>query len=589
MGTMQYKEPDPFRLPNIGRLVGGFAERLLGLHKLSHEYLKRPPQARIQGAPFLQYALDALDVTLDVQYQHRLRDIPREGPVLFVANHPLGGLEGIALAHLLLQIRPDLKVLTNEMLRRVPELAELFIGVDVLSSQGVKSNAKGLRYAHKHLHKGGALLVFPAGMVSGYRPGSKRIADRPWNRIAGQLARKQQATCVPIFIEGRNSLLFYAAGLLHPRLRTALLARELGNKQGMQLGICLGEPIAAQELNSLSDDQAITHYLRMATDLLAKQKGTPKLRQQHQPLSGPVCNQLLNQAVKQLADCRLLSHGEFDVYCAPYRRLGPVMEALGIAREKTFRAAGEGTGQSRDIDTYDRYYHHLFIWDTRAKAIVGGYRVGKVDEIIGQKGLQGLYSRSLYKYDSDFVRRLGKSLEMGRSFVVPEYQRRPVTLDLLWRGIGAIINQNPQYHTLFGPVSVSGEYSNTARALMADSLLENFSVDERFAGQVKPIRPHQYEDKVWNAEMLRALGNIKVLNKLIGRCDPGKAVPVMLRHYLSLNGRFACFHVDPEFNNTLAGLVIVDIRNTPKKYLKRYLEKEGAAKFIAAHALPIAI
>ncbi|MCG8669289.1 MAG: lysophospholipid acyltransferase family protein [Pseudomonadales bacterium] len=584
MNTAQY-EVNPFRIPNLGWITSEITERLLGLRKLSDEYVNRPARARQQGAPFLEYALEALDVKLDIRSQHLLDEVPSEGPTLFVANHPLGGLEGIALAHLLLKKRPDLKVLTNEMLRRVPELSELFIGVDVLSSDGAKSNAKGLRAAHKHLKSGGALLIFPAGMVSAYCFDTKRIADRPWNRIAEQLARKQNATCVPVYIDGRNSSLFYAAGVIHPRLRTALLARELANKQGMKLGIHFGAPIVPNEIQHLKDDQEITHYLRMATEFIQAKKCVPVNRRESDPIDKSVCNQILDVAVKQLDEFHLLDHAEFAVYCAPYKRLGPIMDEIGVAREKTFRSAGEGTGNSRDIDGYDQYYWHLFIWDTEKKAIVGGYRVGRVDEIVNSQGIQGLYSRSLFHYDVEFVSRLGKSLEMGRSFIVPDYQRRPVALDLLWRGIGAIINQNPEYHTLFGPVSVSGEYSNVARALMADSLLENFAADKSYSSKVKPIRPLKYSEKVWSADMLKALSNIKVLNKLIGRCDSGKAVPVMLRHYLSLNGRFACFHVDPEFNNTLAGLVIVDVRNTPDKYLRRYLDKSGAQRFIETHAL----
>ena len=478
MNSAQYADVNPFRLPNFGWLTNEITERLLGLRKLSDEYLKRPEKARQPGAPFLEYALQALDVRLDIQYQEYLQAIPKEGPVLFVANHPLGGLEGIALAHLLLKVRPDLKVLTNEMLRRVPELADLFIGVDVLSANAAKNNAKGLRSAHKHMKDGGALLIFPAGMVSAYCFDSKRIEDRPWNRIAGQLARKQSATCVPIYIDGRNSSLFYAAGLIHPRLRTALLARELANKKGKRLGIHFGDPIQPSEFEQLADDQEITHYLRMATEFIAVDKRGPKSRQQLVPVNDPVCNEILERAVAQLSDCELLKQGQFSVYCSPYHRLGPIMDQIGVAREKTFRASGEGTGNSSDIDDFDYYYSHLFIWDHKAKTVVGGYRIGMVDEIVASKGLQGLYSRTLYKYDLDFIGRLGKALEMGRSFIVPEYQRRPVALDLLWRGIGAFINKNPEYHTLFGPVSVSGDYSYVSRALIADSLLHHFGADE---------------------------------------------------------------------------------------------------------------
>lgn len=564
---------NPFSLPYLSGLTADITERLLGLKKLSHYYTQRPNQARQPGAPFLEYAVESLKISADCNAATDLSTIPTSGSLLLVSNHPLGGLEGILLAHLLLKVRPDLKVVTNELLCRVPELAELFIGVDVLSGNAAKENAKGLRKAHKHLKQGGALLLFPAGMVSNYELKTQRITDRTWNKMAGQLARRQQATCIPIHIGGRNSALFYLAGMVSTRLRTVLLARELANKQGQTLKIRIGTAVTPQEIASFPSDRAITDYLRVHTELLGAYKSSPTLRQPASDVSPAPCHTLLTQEIAQLSEYELLNHKDFKVFCVPYKKLGSIMGAISVAREITFRAAGEGTGKKHDNDHFDPYYWHLFIWDTQAQKVVGGYRVGKVDEIMAQQGVEGLYSRTLFKYSNTFITNLGNALEMGRSFIIPDYQKRPSMLDLLWRGIGAFINANPQYNTLFGPVSISGEYSHLARSVMADSLLQNYGAEPILMNDIEPLQPLRSDHHLWQPSMLEGITNIKLINKLVSQCDPGKNIPVLLRHYLSLNGKFAGFHVDQEFNNTLAGLVIVDVNNAPKKYLKRYMSR----------------
>jgi putative hemolysin len=575
---------NPCRLPFKPRILSAVIEKVLGLDRLAQIYDRRP--AGCTAHEFLQYTLEALGVSLDLVNASNLEEIPRTGPVLIVANHPLGGLEGVAIAKVIADIRPDLKVLTNELLRRIPELADIFIGVDVLSSDAAAGNVSSIKQVHKHLKHGGAVLIFPAGMVSAYERGHRRIQDRAWNRLAGQLLKRYQATCLPVHVGGTNSRLFYAAGMIHPRLRTALLPRQLANKQGFKLELRFGRPILAAELRLLQSPRAITDYLRVSTDALVREPKT-RLRTKDQLVvdSSPVSGSAeLFSAITGLEECRLIEHEELDVYCVPYDRLGPIMEQIAIAREVTFRSVGEGTGLSKDSDEFDPHYLHLFLWDKTALRIAGAYRVGLVDEIVAKHGVKGLYSRSLYKYDEAFTNRLGSAIEMGRSFIHPDYQKKPVSLNLLWRGIGKILVENPRYHTLFGSVSISREYSDLARALIADTMMTNFKANE-FDQLIKPITPHKIMNRVWTSEMLAELSNVKMLSKLIGRCDPGKAVPVLLRHYLSVNGKLACFNMHPNFSDSLEGLIIVDARKTDAKTLRRFLGADGSEHFMSFHKL----
>ena len=256
-----------------------------------------------------------------------------------------------------------------------------------------------------------------------------------------------------------------------------------------------------------------------------------------------------------------------------------MMKQIAIEREKSFRAVGEGTGRELDSDHFDPHYWHLWAWDKQQGKIVGAYRVGKTNEILREHGVDCLYSHSLYQFDSRFISKLGNTIEVGRSFVAIDYQRHTKTLDLLWRGIGAFVAQNPGHHTLYGCVSISNEYSSLARAFLADTMMANFAVGNDLRQQVRPRAPFQVSKKPWSPEVLTSLNSIAIINKLLGNLDQGKRMPILLRHYLALNGRFASFTVNHGFNNSLDGLIFVDLRQAPERYLNRYLGKEGAELF----------
>jgi putative hemolysin len=572
----------PFQLPIRQRWLARLVERVLGLNALSRCYESAPKNGSTED--FLLGVLDHLEVKLKpVDRFNALENVPKEGPLLIVANHPLGGLEGVAITKLLLELRPDIKVLTNNLLRRIPELQSTFIGVDVLSKNAARENLKGIREASQHLKGGGALLLFPAGKVASVNMQSRSVEDHPWNRLAGNLLKRSNASCLPIHVDGYNSRFFYLMAMIHPLLRTLLLPRELANKKGRELKLIIGETISPREVLKLSDDRAVTDYLRMSTDFLKNHQQPAKAQTSlvFEPISveDKISNDNVQLALNEIVDCRYIESEQYDVYCAPFERLGCLMAAIGVAREITFRAAGEGTGNSVDSDRFDPHYLHLFIWDKSASRVVGGYRIGRVDEIVERHGLDALYSKTLFDFDKDYLQKVGKALEMGRSFIHPDYQRLPQTLDLLWRGIGSYIARNPEYNTLFGAVSISNEHSDLARALISECMLESFCAEQRFLDDVTPVEPLKVSGKIWTNEMLASLNHVSVVNKLVGRCDPGKALPTLLRHYLSLNGKFVCFSINKVFNDSLDGLILVDLRQTPDKYLKRYLGKEGAEVF----------
>ncbi|WP_311567513.1 lysophospholipid acyltransferase family protein [Photobacterium arenosum] len=586
----------PFRLPR--KTPFGVGEKLTewatGLHRLSRFYADRPVGQDTES--FLRYSLDVLGIDFHV-VEGSYQNIPAQDAVVVVANHPLGCAEGIILAQILRGIRPDVKILANHYLKTVPELDSLFIGVDVFEGESaLRANVKALREANRHLSDGGLLLVFPAGEVSAYDRQSRQLRDKEWSKSVSRLIHKHKATTVPVFIGGRNSRHFYMAGKIHPMLRTLMLGREMLNKQQSPVPIAIGDSIRFSEVKNISDDQHLVNYLKFNTYLLGSQAGlipsstsasvadTAKMAFSGEPIDAPVPLSLLKKDIASLGDDEwMLSSGEFDVYCARASQIPAILQELGRIREINFRAVGEGTGKASDLDSFDESYLHLFVWDRQAEKIVGAYRLGLTDELIAKHGLEGLYSRTLFRYDERFISQYGASIELGRSVVAEEYQRSLSALLLLWKGISAFVCRHPKYTHLFGPVSISDEYSHEARQLLA-ACMSVHHADESSARLVAPTHPLSSNNRVfWQPDMLSALADVQLLSRVISRMDAGKSVPVLLRQYLGLNGKLVCFNVDPEFNDALDGLIVVDLTQVPEKTLGKYMTPEKASAYLAHH------
>jgi putative hemolysin len=287
-------------------------------------------------------------------------------------------------------------------------------------------------------------------------------------------------------------------------------------------------------------------------------------------------------------DQRLVDRGRFQVYCARAGQVPWTLQEIGRLRELTFRAVGEGTGRCADIDPFDAFYLHLFVWDAHAGSIAGAYRLGLVDEILARHGRRGLYTHSLFKYRAGMLEALGPAIELGRSFVRAEYQRSFAPLLLLWAGIGRFVERSPQYAVLFGPVSISARYAPASRRLLVE-YLSTHRAHPRLAREVRPRRPFRAGARTGApSAATSAPGSIDELSRRIAEIEhDGKGVPVLLRQYLQLGGRVLGFNLDPDFADTLDGLVLVDLREIEEAILTRYMGERGAAAFRAHHALPL--
>jgi len=571
-------------------VVAPVLERVLALDALRRQY------RALVGLPardFLERALVALGVAVDVEARDLAR-IPPTGPLVVVANHPFGGIEGIALTRVLLQVRPDVKAMANVVLGRIPELRDLFVLVDPFGRPGAAgANVRGLRLAVGHLRAGGALLVFPAGEVASLDIRRRVIADPPWNPAAARLARRAGASVLPVYVDGANGATFQALGLVHPRLRTALLPRELLNKRARRLTLRIGSPIPSARLAAIGDETDSTELLRQRTMLLRHRAASPARPAgpggRLEEIAPPVDEGQLGEEVAALApEQRLVESDELVVYCAGAAQLPSLLQEIGRLRESAFRAVGEGTGRAQDLDRFDPHYLHLFLWHRRRREVVGAYRLGPTDVILSLLGPRGLYTTTLFKFGPGVLDGLGPALEMGRSFVRPEHQRSFEPLLLLWRGIGEFVARHPKYCRLFGPVSISQSYAPLSQRLMVDFLRARPGAGDT-PGTVRARRPFRAPRPrdLDLARVIRQLRDTGELSELIAELEAdGKGIPVLLRQYLKLGGRILEFNVDRDFAGVVDGLVLVDLRRTDRRLLDRYLGREGAAAFVAFHAEP---
>jgi putative hemolysin len=567
-------------------------EQLLALRRCEKTYAAIAAGA--SPAEFARAALAQLEARFDLGGEPDA--IPAAGPLVVVANHPFGGIEGLYLYSLLAARRGDVRVLGNGLLGRLPQFAPALIPVDVLGGRAAaRGNAAAMRRAIRWVEGGGALLVFPAGEVATLDRPSRTCADPAWHPSVARLVRITGAPVVPVFIAGRNSPLFHAAGRLHPRLRTALLPRELFNKRGRTIPVRVGRPLAPAQLRALQGDEVLCEHLRLHVYALAcgearaaaagrgprRAVATPRAPE---PLAAAVPAERLAAELGRLDPAqRIAASGELEVWHATQSQAPWVMQELGRLRETTFRTVGEGTGRARDVDLYDSYYDQLFLWNRATLEVAGGYRIGAVDRIYGKYGIRGLYTHTLFDFHPSLLPSLGPALEIGRSFVRPEYQRSFAPLLLLWKGIAAYVARHARYRVLFGPVSISNDYSSASRELITGFL----RAQNADAARARLVRARHPLPSAGGARLVRReaaeLGRLDALESVVASLEPdGKGVPVLLRQYLKLGARVLGFNVDPAFGDSIDVLVAVDLLETDPRVLAKYMGREAAAAYLAA-------
>jgi putative hemolysin len=483
------------------------------------------------------------------------------------------------------------------LLLAVPQLRNYLIPFNPYGGpEALRENRTSLRRAIECLQAGQLLVAFPAGDVATFQLARFGIQDGEWTGTVARLARKTNASVLPVFFHGANSAAFHVAGLVHERLRTVLLPREFLNKQDQSIRISIGGIIRPERLSQIGDIGAVTEYLRSRTVLLESRENSPAAAQWNlgnlaprpapAAIAGPQESAVMEREVFGLMPAQCLVHaGEYAVCVAGARQIPHVLLEIGRLREITFRRAGEGTGRPADLDACDPHYEHLFLWNEEKREVAGAYRLAKIDEVLSRHGVRGLYTSTLFRLEPGFYDSINPALELGRSFVRPEYQKSYLPLLLLWKGLGQYVARNPQYRILFGPTSISDTYSPASRTLMV-SFLKARHRNEDLAGYVQPRKQFRIRNLTGcHPDNFSALlENLEELSEVVADLESDhKGLPILLQHYLNLGGQILDFNVDRKFSNCIDGLVLVDLAKAKRRQLERYMGKADAERFLRQH------
>ena len=573
----------------IGRFIARIVMWFLRLHKINSIYDRCVANS------------DEAHFTSSLLYQFRanyhispseLKRIPTKGPVVLVSNHALGGLDGIMLIHLLQEVRPDFKLMANFILERVTRLKKWFIGVnpfdDNLTS---KSSIGGFRQVLRHLENDGLFAVFPAGEVASKLKKQVPI-DPTWNAATMRLIQRAKVPVVPVYFHARNSPLFYRLAKIHPLLRTARLPAELLTQRHRSIDIRIGKPIAVKDQynhQSIEDYSSfVRHKLYMLSNIFERKsilKRVPRALNRKNnkvmPIAPAVPPLLLEPEIIALKNSgkSLLVSKDYELFLTSSELIPNILTEIGRQREITFRAVGEGTNKPLDLDHYDNDYLHLFLWDHKARTLVGAYRLGLGKQLMNAHGISGFYLSELFKFEAEIMYMFNNSIELGRAFVSQTYQQRPMPLFLLWKGIIHATLRYPEYDYLMGSVSISNQFSKFTKSLMIEFMRSHY-YDPYLAQYITPKKEFKVKLDDADKEFVfdETSADLNKFDKLIDEVEPGALrLPVLIKKYIKQNARVASFNVDPLFNNAIDGLMYIKIKDIPSSTVKPVLEEFQAS------------
>lgn len=510
----------------------------------------------LEGFDFIEQVLRYFEFSFRTKDSEWER-IPAQGRVVIVANHPIGSLDGLALLKMIGEVRPDVKVVANEILSAIKPLESLLLPVDNMHGRSGKQQVRSIR---QHLENEGAVIIFPAGEVS--RIGAKGIRDGRWNSGFIRFAQSTQSPILPVFVDGRNSIFFYSLSLLAKPISTLWLIREMFKQAHNDVNIAVGHPVAPETVKQFDVNAALlAKMFKKEVYKLGKKNSHCSFTPAYEAIAHPENRQHLKQEINQCEKLGDTSDGK-SIYLYRYRCNSAVMREIGRLRELTFRAVKEGTGKRRDTDIYDTYYDHIVLWDDNALEIVGAYRLLQCQTIFDKStnscpGRPPLYSQTLFRFEEDFNAYLAEGLELGRSFVQPIYWGKR-SIDYLWHGIGAYLIKHPHIRYMFGPVSISQDYPNQAKSSLIDFYTHYFGSESNMATALNPFRGSEtqsFPELSFSGDDYK--GDFCRLKQFLA----AKAVniPTLYKQYTELcepdGVRFLAFNIDKDFADCIDGLM----------------------------------
>ena len=567
----------------IGTFIGWLLMKVLKISTLNNIYNRNK---HLSELPFLNAILDEFQIKFEIP-EEDLKRLPKEGPYITVSNHPLGGIDGILLLKLMLEREPDFKIIANFLLHRIEPMKPYIMPVNPFEThKDAKSSVLGIKETLRHLSDGKPLGMFPAGEVSTYKDGVL-VVDKPWEIGAIKVIRKAQVPVVPIYFHAKNSRLFYFLSKISDTFRTAKLPSELLTQKNRIIKVRIGKPISVAEQNEYENIESYSEFLRKKTYMLANAfyKGnklllnTPSFKIPKSPkeIAKPANHDKILEEMDMLkeGDYRLLQSKNYHVYLVTADKIPNILHEIGRLREITFRHVGEGTNESLDLDQYDKYYHHMFLWDDDTQLIAGAYRMGLGSHIYTKYGIDGFYLHELFRFEPELYDMMHSSIEMGRAFITKEYQQKPMPLFLLWKGIVHTTLRYPEHKYLIGGVSISNQFSEFSKSLMIEFMKSHY-YDPYIAQYVHPKKEFKVKLKDADKDFVfnETESDLNKFDKIIDELEPGTLrLPVLIKKYIKQNARVVAFNVDPLFNNAVDGLMYIRISDIPESTMKPVMEE----------------
>jgi len=571
------------KLGFFGTFMGWSLMKILNLSTLNSIYDRNKHLSNLE---FINALLDEFEINFEIP-EEDLKRIPKTGAFITISNHPLGGIDGILLLKLLLEHRPDFKIIANFLLHRIEPLKPYVMPVNPFEGRkDAKSSVMGFKSALKHLQDGNSLGIFPAGEVSTYRDG-KLLVDRPWEIAAMKLVKKAEVPVVPIYFHAKNSKLFYRLAKLNDTLRTAKLPSELLTQKERVIKVRIGNAISVEDQKEHESLESFTEFLRRKTYMLSNPferkkllENIPKTLKFPKPpkkIAGAISVEAMETEIENLRkkDKRLLISKNYEVLLAQAENIPNILQEIGRLREITFREVGEGTNNATDLDKFDSYYHHMFLWDNEARKIAGAYRMGMGSQIFEKFGINGFYLQDLFRFEPELYPMMSKSIEMGRAFIIKEYQLRPMPLFLLWKGIVHTTLRYPEHRYLIGGVSISNKFSEFSKSLMIEFMKSNY-YDPYVAQYINPKKEFKVKLKDADKDFIfdESEADLNKFDKIIDEVEPGSLrLPVLIKKYIKQNAKVVAFNVDPLFNNAVDGLMYIRIADLPESTVKPVMEE----------------
>ncbi len=566
----------------FGTFSGWLLMKVLKISKLNKFY---DSNKHLKDIEFLNAIVDDLQIKFEIP-KDDLKRLPKEGAYITISNHPLGGIDGVLLLKLMLEREPNFKIIANFLLHRIEPLKKYIMPVNPFENhQGAKSSVIGIKETLRHLSDGKPLGMFPAGEVSSYQDGELMV-DKAWEEGAIKVIRKAQVPVVPIYFHAKNSRLFYFLSSLSSTLRTAKLPSEVFSQKHRVIKVRIGKPISVNEQNEYKTIESYAEFLRKKTYMLANpyQKENKlltvanlKLPKSPKKIANQADQEKIIEEIDLLrkSDCRLLQSKNYEIFFTEAAKIPNILHEIGRLREITFREVGEGTNESLDLDKFDQYYHHLFLWDEEAKKVAGAYRMGLGSEIFPKYGMDGFYLNDLFRFEPELHDMMHKSIEMGRAFIIKEYQQKPMPLFLLWKGIIHTTLRYPDHKFLLGGVSISNQFSNFSKSLMIEFMKSNY-YDPYIAQYIHPKKEFKVKLKDADKDFIfdETKSDLNKFDKIIDELEPGVLrLPVLIKKYIKQNARVVAFNVDPLFNNAIDGLMYIRIADIPESTMKPVMEE----------------